>query len=45
MCKFEEIKVKDFNATLSDEFKKEKEAPEEEKFIDFMTPYEENEDS
>jgi hypothetical protein len=39
------IKGKAFNATLSDEFDKEEETPEEEKFLAFVAPYEENEDS
>jgi hypothetical protein len=36
---------KAFNATLSDEFEKEEEAPEEEKFLAFVAPYEDKEDS
>jgi hypothetical protein len=36
--------VKAFNATLSDESEKE-ETPEEEIFLAFMAPHEENEDS
>jgi hypothetical protein len=39
------LKGKAFNATLSDESKKEEETPEEEKFLAFMAPLEENEDS
>jgi hypothetical protein len=39
------IKGKAFNATLSDESKKEKETLEEEKFLAFVAPYEENKDS
>jgi hypothetical protein len=39
------LKGKAFNATLSDEFEKEKETPEEEKFLAFVAPHEENEDS
>jgi len=39
------LKGKDFNATLSDESEKEEEIPEEEKFMAFMAPHEENEDS
>jgi hypothetical protein len=31
--------------TLSDEFEKDEETPEEEKFLAFVAPYEENEDS
>jgi len=38
-------KGKDFNATLSDELEKEEETPEEEKFLAFVAPYEEKEDS
>jgi hypothetical protein len=45
MCKSEETKGDAFNVTLSDETEKEEETPEEEKFIAFMPPYEENEDS
>jgi hypothetical protein len=36
---------KAFNATLSDEFKKEEETPEEEKFLAFVAPHEDKEDS
>jgi len=36
---------KAFNATLSDESEKEEEAPEEEKFLAFVTPHEDKEDS
>jgi hypothetical protein len=36
---------KAFNATLSDESKKEEEAPEEEKFLAFVAPYEDKVDS
>jgi len=39
------LKGKAFNATLSDEFEKEEETPEEEKFLAFVAPHEENEDS
>jgi hypothetical protein len=39
------IKGNAFNATLSDEFEKEEETLEKEKFLAFMAPYEENEDS
>jgi hypothetical protein len=39
------LKGKAFNATLSDESEKEEETPEEEKFMAFMAPHEENEDS
>jgi len=39
------IKGKAFNATLSDESEKEEETPEEEKFLAFVAPYEENENS
>jgi len=39
------VKGKAFNATLSDESEKEEETPEEEKFLAFVAPYEENEDS
>jgi hypothetical protein len=39
------LKGKAFNATLSDEFEKEEEAPEEEKFLAFVALHEENEDS
>jgi hypothetical protein len=39
------LKGKAFNATLSDESEKEKETPEEEKFLAFVAPHEENEDS
>jgi hypothetical protein len=39
------IKGKAFNSTLSDESEKEEETSEEEKFLAFMAPYEENEDS
>jgi hypothetical protein len=38
-------KAKAFNATLSNEFEKEEEAPEEEKFLAFVAPYDEKEDS
>jgi predicted component of type VI protein secretion system len=37
--------VKAFNATLSDESEKEEEAHEEERFLAFVAPYGENEDS
>jgi hypothetical protein len=43
MCKSEEGKA--FNATLSDESGKEEETPEEEKFLAFVAPHEENEGS
>jgi len=36
---------KAFNATLSEESEKEEETPEEEKFLDFVAPYEDKEDS
>jgi len=36
---------KSFNATLSDEFEKEEENIKEEKFLAFVAPHEENEDS
>jgi RNA-binding protein YhbY len=39
------LKGKAFNATLSDEPEKEEETPEEEKFLAFVAPHEENEDS
>jgi hypothetical protein len=39
------LKGKAFNATLSDESEKEEETPEEEKFLAFVAPHEENEDS
>jgi hypothetical protein len=39
------LKGKAFNATLSDESKKEEETPKEEKFLAFVAPYEEMEDS
>jgi hypothetical protein len=39
------LKGEAFNATLSDESEKEEETPEEEKFLAFVAPYEENEDS
>jgi hypothetical protein len=39
------IKAKAFNATLSDKSKKEEETHEGEKFLAFMAPYEEKEDS
>jgi hypothetical protein len=39
------LKVKAFNAILSDESKKEEETPEEEKFLAFVAPHEEKEDS
>jgi hypothetical protein len=39
------LKGKAFNATLSDESEKEEETPEEEKFLAFMAPHEEKEDS
>jgi hypothetical protein len=39
------LKGKAFNATLNDEFKKEEETPEEEKFMAFVAPREEKEDS
>jgi len=39
------LKGKAFNATLSDESEKEEETPKEEKFLAFVAPYEENEDS
>lgn len=39
------IKGKAFNATLSDEFEKEEETPEEENFLAFVSHYEEKEDS
>jgi len=39
------IKGKAFNATLSDESEKEEETPKEEKFLAFVAPYEEKEDS
>jgi hypothetical protein len=39
------LKGKAFNATLNDKFEKEEEIPEEEKFLAFMAPYEEKEDS
>jgi len=38
-------KGKAFNATFSDESEKEKETPEEEKFLAFVAPYEEKKDS
>jgi hypothetical protein len=38
-------KGKAFNVTLSDESEKEEETPEEEKFLAFVTPHEEKEDS
>lgn len=37
------LKGKAFNATLNDESEKEEETPEEEKFLAFVAPYEENE--
>jgi hypothetical protein len=39
------LKEKAFNATLSDEFEKKEETPKEEKFLAFVAPYEEKEDS
>jgi len=39
------LKGKAFNATLSDEFEKEEETPEEEKFLAFMALYEQKKDS
>jgi hypothetical protein len=36
---------KAFNATLSNEFEKEEETPEEEKFLAFVAPHEDKEDS
>jgi hypothetical protein len=36
---------KTFNATLSDESEKEEETPEEEKFLAFVAPHEDKEDS
>jgi hypothetical protein len=39
------LKGKAFNATLNDEFEKEEETPEEEKFLAFVAPSEEKEDS
>jgi hypothetical protein len=39
------LKGKAFNVTLSDESEKEEETLEEEKFLAFVAPYEENEDS
>jgi tRNA(Glu) U13 pseudouridine synthase TruD len=39
------LKGKAFNATLSDESEKEEDTPEEEKFLAFMAPHEEKEDS
>jgi hypothetical protein len=39
------IKGKAFNATLGNESEKEEETPEKEKFLAFVAPYEENEDS
>jgi hypothetical protein len=39
------LKGKAFNVTLSDESEKDEETPEEEKFLAFVAPYEENEDS
>jgi hypothetical protein len=39
------LKGKAFNATLNNEFEKDEETPEEEKFLAFLAPYEENEDS
>jgi hypothetical protein len=39
------LKGKAFNATISDESEKEEETPEEEKFLVFMAPHEEKEDS
>lgn len=39
------LKGKAFNPTLSDESEKDEETPEEEKFLAFVAPYEENEDS
>jgi hypothetical protein len=39
------LKGKAFNAILSDEFEKEEETPDEEKFLAFMAPHEEKEDS
>jgi hypothetical protein len=39
------MKGKAFNDNLSDESKKEEETPEEEKFLAFVGPYEEKEDS
>jgi hypothetical protein len=38
-------KGKAFNATLSDEFEKEEETPEEEKFLAFVAPSEDKDDS
>jgi hypothetical protein len=35
----EKIKGKAFNATLSDEFEKEKETPKKEKFLTFVALY------
>jgi hypothetical protein len=37
--------IRTFNATLSDESEKEEETPEEEKFLAFVAPYEDKEDS
>jgi hypothetical protein len=45
MCKSKETKREAFNATLSDESKKEEETPEEEKFLAFVAPHEDKEDS
>jgi len=39
------LKGKSFNTTLSDEFEKEEETPEEENFLAFLAPHEEKEDS
>jgi hypothetical protein len=39
------LKGKAFNAILSDESEKEEETPEEEKFLAFVAPHKENEDS
>jgi hypothetical protein len=39
------LKGKAFNATLNDESEKEEETLEEEKFLAFVAPREENEDS
>jgi hypothetical protein len=39
------LQGKAFNTTLSDEFEKEEETPEDEKFMTFVAPHKENEDS
>jgi hypothetical protein len=46
MCKSEKkLKGKAFNTTLNDEFEKEEETHEEEKFLAFVAPHEKKEDS